>query len=286
MMDRRQFCLQTAGVLAAMPFAAAAGSARARQADRTIKLIVRADDIGSCHAANVACMRSFRDGIARSVEVQVCCPWFYEAARMLRDEPGYDVGVHLTLTSEWAYYKWGPITQSPSLVDASGHFFATNRDFLGAKRDIHEVEKELRAQIELARKHIPQVTHLSSHMGTPTITPELQTLVQKLAAEYRLPIETPGAQGLRWPAENNTPAQQREAALVKALEELKPGLWILVEHPGLDTDEMRAIGHEGYWNVASHRDSVTRSFTSKKVEAVIEERGIQLASYGDTWPRG
>ena len=285
-MDRRQFCLRTVGVLAAMPLGAGSGLAQRRQAGDSIKLIVRADDIGSCHAANVACMRSFRDGIARSVEVQVCCPWFYEAAQMLRAEPGYDVGVHLTLTSEWANYKWGPITQAPSLVDAAGHFFATNRDFLAAKWDVHEVEKELRAQIELARKHIPQVTHLSSHMGTPTITPQLRTLAQKLAAEYKLPIETPGAQGFRWPADNNATAEQREAALVKALEELKPGLWILVEHPGLDTDEMRAIGHEGYWNVAAHRDGVTRSFTSEKVKAIIEKRSIQLVSYGDTWPRG
>ncbi len=283
-MDRRQFCLRTAGVLAAMPLAARLGLAQARQRADQIKLIVRADDIGSAHAANVACIRSFRDGIARSVEVMVPCPWFNEATAMLRETPGYDVGVHLTLTSEWANYKWGPITQAPSLVDSSGHFFATNRDFLAAKWNIHEVEKELRAQIELAKKQIPQVSHLSSHMGTPTSTPELQALVRKLAGEYELPIETPGAQWFRWPADNNTTAEQREAALVKALQELKPGIWILVEHPGLDTDEMRAIGHEGYWNVAAHREGVTRSFTSEKVKEVIKARNIQLVSYGDTWP--
>ncbi|MDI9430700.1 MAG: polysaccharide deacetylase family protein [Planctomycetota bacterium] len=285
-MDRRQFCWRTAGVLAAMPLVAGAGLVQAGQAGDSIKLIVRADDIGSAHAANVACIRSFRDGIARSVEVMAPCPWFNEAVAMLRETPGYDVGVHLTLTSEWANYKWGPITQAPSLVDSSGHFFPTNRDFLAAKWDIHEVEKELRAQIELARKHIPQVTHLSSHMGTPTSTPELRGLVQKLAAEYKLTFETPGAQWFRWPADNNTPAAQREAALVEALEELKPGIWILVEHPGLDTDEMRAIGHEGYWNVAAHRDGVTKAFTSAKVKAAIKKRGIQLASYNDVWPAG
>jgi predicted glycoside hydrolase/deacetylase ChbG (UPF0249 family) len=170
--------------------AAGSGLARAQQAADSIRLIVRADDIGSSHAANLACIQSFRDGIARSVEVMVCCPWFNEAAKMLRDNPGYDVGVHLTLTSEWANYKWGPLTQSPSLVDPNGHFFATNQAFLQAKWDIHEVEKELRAQIELARREIPQVTHLSSHMGTPTIKPELRALVQKLAAEYELTFET------------------------------------------------------------------------------------------------
>lgn len=282
-MDRRQFCWRTAGVLAAMPLANA-GLAQAGQGAEPIRLIVRADDIGSAHGANVACIRSFRDGIARSVEVMAPCPWFNEAAAMLRETPGYDVGVHLTLTSEWANYKWGPITQAPSLVDSNGYFFATTRDFLQSKWNIHEVEKELRAQIELARKMIPQVTHLSSHMGTPTSTPELQTLVRRLAAEYKLLLETPGAQWFRWPADNNTTAERREAALVKALQELKPGIWVLVEHPGLDTDEMRAIGHEGYWNVAAHRDGVTRSFTSELVKEVIKTRNIQLASYADTWP--
>ena len=275
-------CLLVA--LAVVLWVAVGARTQTKPPRQEIKLVVRADDIGSSHAANLACIQSYREGIARSVEVMVPCPWFNEAARMLRENPGYDVGVHLTLTSEWANYKWGPITQAPSLVDSSGYFFATNRDFLAAKWNIHEVEKELRAQIELAGKQIPQVSHLSSHMGTPTSTPELQALVRKLAAEYKLPIETPGAQWFRWPADNSTTAEQREAALVKALEELKPGIWILVEHPGLDTDEMRAIGHEGYWNVAAHRDGVTGSFTSERVKEVIKARNIQLTSYGDMWP--
>ena len=71
---------------------------------------------------------------------------------------------------------------------------------------------------------------------------------------------------------------------MKVLEALGPGTWVLVEHPGLDTPEMRAIGHKGYWNVATHRDAVTRAFTSEKVKAVIMRRGIQLVSYADAWP--
>jgi len=293
-MNGRILCFRRLAVL--LSFVAIAGGAvvgRAGQEQAEIKLIVRADDIGSSHAANVACIQSFREGIARSVEVMAPCPWFGEAAKMLRANPGYDVGVHLTLTSEWENYKWGPLTQAPSLVDASGHFFPTtsqrkgfppNTGFLQSKWNIHEVEKELRAQIELAKKEIPHVSHLSSHMGTPTCTPELRVLVQKLAAEYKLPLDTPGAKHFRWPAGNDATAAQREAALVKALEELGPGIWILVEHPGLDTDEMRAIGHKGYWNVAAHRDAVTKAFTSAKVKEVIRKRGIQLVNYGDTWP--
>jgi len=258
-----------------------------------IKLIVRADDIGSSHTANLACIQSYREGIARSVEVMAPCPWFNEAAQMLRENPGYDVGVHLTLTSEWANYKWGPLTQGPSLVDANGHFFPMtsqradfppNTGFLESKWRIEEVENELRAQIELAKRMIPQVSHLSSHMGTPTCTPELRSLVQRLSKEYKLPIDTPGAKHFRWAADSKASAEQREAALVKALEELQPGVWILVEHPGLDTPEMQGIGHKGYWEVASHRDGVTKAFCSPKVKEVIKKRGIQLVSYGDMWP--
>jgi predicted glycoside hydrolase/deacetylase ChbG (UPF0249 family) len=293
-MNGRTFRFRVFGVaLAVLAFAGRPAVAQAAQDQDAIKLIVRADDIGSCHAANVACIKSYREGIARSVEVMAPCPWFNEAAKMLRENPGYDVGVHLTLTSEWQSYKWGPLTQAPSLVGPNGHFYPTTSQrsdfpphtgFLQSKWNIHEVEKELRAQIELARKEIPQVSHLSSHMGTPTCTPELRALVQKLAAEYKLTFETPGAKHFRWSASSDATAAQREAALIKALEQLTPGVWILVEHPGLDTEEMRAIGHEGYWNVAEHRDAVTRAFTSEKVKEVIKKRGIQVVSYGDVWP--
>ena len=88
-----------------------------------IRLIVRGDDIGSSHAANGACIRCYRDGIVRSVEVMVSAPWFNEAARMLNENPQLDVGVHLTLTSEWENCKWGPLTEAPSLVDEQGHFY-------------------------------------------------------------------------------------------------------------------------------------------------------------------
>jgi hypothetical protein len=280
-------------VLAVVLWLAGGGRTQTRAPQGAIKLVVRADDIGSCHASNVACIQCFQEGIVRSVEVQVPCPWFNEAAKMLRENPACDVGVHLTLTSEWENYKWGPLTQAPSLVDAQGNFYPTTSQrpdfppqtgFLESGWKIDEVEKELRAQIELAKKMIPQVSRLSSHMGTPTCTPELQKLVARLAKEYKLPIEAPGAQYLRWAADSKASAEQREAALVKALEGLQPGVWIVVEHPGLDTPEMQALGHKGYWEVAAHRDGVTRSFTSPRVKEVIQRRGIQLVSYRDVWP--
>ena len=260
------------------------------QQDSKIRLIVRGDDIGSSHTANVACIRCYRDGIVRSVEVMVSAPWFNEAVEMLNEHPQLDVGVHLTLTSEWTNIKWGPLTNAPSLVDQQGHFFPMTSQrqdfppqtgFLQAKPDLAEVEQELRAQIELATSTLPNVTHLTCHMGTATSTPALRSVVEKLAAEYKLPLGVPDA---RSPGRFSTPAMsvdEKIEKLVKLLEKLEPGLWLIVEHPGLDTPEMRAIGHKGYENVAADRAAVTAAFTSPRVQEVIHRRGIALVSYGD-----
>ena len=257
-----------------------------------IRLIVRGDDIGSCHAANVGCIESYKNGIVRTVEVMAPCPWFHEAAKMLRENPGLDVGVHLVLTSEWEFYRWGPLTRAPSLVDKEGHFFPATRQrrdfppntgFLQANPKIEEVEKELRAQIELAMEKIPNVSHLTCHMGTANSTPELRALVTRLSQEYKLPLGLPGAKRAGGFGGTRTTPEEKEAALVKILESLKPGLWLFVDHPGMDTPEMRAIGHVGYRHVAADRSGVTKAFTSKKVKRVIEKRRIRLISYADLY---
>lgn len=273
--------------LAVCLFLADSGQA---QENAPIRLIVRGDDIGSSHTANVACIRCFRDGIVRSVEVMVPAPWFNEAAKMLRENPKLDVGVHLTLTSEWENCKWGPMTGSPSLADDRGHFFpmtSQRKDFpphtgfLQANPKLEEVERELRAQIEGALDTLPNVTHLSCHMGTASSTPDLSALVNRLAEEYKLPVGVAGARSPgRFSSPDMTPDEKVEK-LVTLLENLQAGLWLIVEHPGLDTPEMRAIGHKGYENVAADRAGVTAAFTSEKVKEVIRRRGIQLVSYGD-----
>jgi predicted glycoside hydrolase/deacetylase ChbG (UPF0249 family) len=258
--------------------------------EKEIRLIVRGDDIGSCHAANEACIRCCRDGIVRSLEIMVPTPWYKEAVKMLKENPGIDVGVHLTLTSEWQFYKWGPVTHAPSLVDRHGHFFpmtSQRRDFppgtgfLQAKPKLDEVEKELRAQIELALADLPNVSHLSSHMGTPTASPELRAIVERLSKKYRLPLEAPGARPAGYLGGPNATPEEKEAAMLRIVEGLTPGTWLFVDHPGLDTPEMRAIGHVGYETVAADRAGVTRAFTSDKVKEAIKRRGIRLISYAE-----
>jgi hypothetical protein len=218
-MERRAF-LQAA---VALPMAAAANS-RAWGAEDGIRLIVRADDIGSSHAANVACIKCYRQGVARSVEVMVPCPWFNEAVEMLNANPAYDVGVHRTLTSEWTNLKWRPMTHCPSLVDDQDNFYAIvwPNPNIGpacsireANPKIEEIERELRAQIELAVHKIKSVTHLSAHMGFTSASPELAAVVDKLSQEYRLPARIDGARGVRMERANTS--DQKIAAFVKML---------------------------------------------------------------------
>ncbi len=251
-------------------------------------MLVRGDDMGVAQAANEACIQSSRQGIVRSVEVIAPGAWFLDAVRLLKENPDLDVGVHLCLTSEWERCKWRPLTHAPSLVDDDGYFrpttsqrkdFPPNTGFLQANPKLEEVEKELRAQIELVRKHLPRASHVSAHMGTPTATPELRALVNRLAEEYKLRLENRDlkpARGFR-----GSTAAEREAALVDLVEKLEPGRWLLVEHPGLDTSEMRGFGHLGYFNVATDREGVTKAFTSPKVREAIQRRGIKLISYRD-----
>src|SRR4029078_6203134 len=87
------------------------------------RLIVRGDDMGFSHAANEELIKCYKEGIQRSIEVIVPSPWFPEAVKLLAKEPGIDVGVHLTLTSEWENIKWRPLTDCPSLTDSSGYFY-------------------------------------------------------------------------------------------------------------------------------------------------------------------
>jgi predicted glycoside hydrolase/deacetylase ChbG (UPF0249 family) len=257
-----------------------------------IRLLVRADDMGAAQAINEACIKSARDGVATSVEVIVPGPWFLDAVRLLKENPGLDVGVHLTLTSEWERVKWRPLTHAPSLVDADGYFrpatrqrpdFPPGTGFVEAGPKLEEVERELRAQIEAARRHLgKQVSHVSAHMLAAAATPELRELTERLAKEYGLRLEAGGRmKHAGWFGDNTSSGEQREQALVDLVEKLEPGLWLIVEHPGFDTPEMRNIGHKGYENVAADRAAVTNAFTSAKVKEVVARRKIRLVSYAD-----
>jgi predicted glycoside hydrolase/deacetylase ChbG (UPF0249 family) len=253
-----------------------------------IRLLVRADDMGVALGVNEACIRSVKDGIARSVEVIVPGPWFLDAVKRLQENPEIDVGIHLCLTSEWERVKWRPISASPSLADKDGYFYPMTRqrkDFppgtglFDAAPKPEDIERELRAQIETLKRHIPRLSHASAHMGAATGTPEAKAITEKLCKEFGLRLEAKGLKGVRgWSGSQKSP-EQKEIDLAAAIEKLEPGTYLIVEHPGLDTDEMRAMGHKGYENVAADRAGVTRAFTSEKVKQAVKARGVVLISH-------
>jgi chitin disaccharide deacetylase len=266
-------------------------ASRADAASKEIRLLVRGDDMGMATAINHACIESYRDGIVRSVEIMVPCPWFLEAVRLLQKNPDLDVGVHLTLTSEWENLKWRPLTQAPSLVDADGYFFPMvwpnpnlppGTSLRESSWKIAEIEAELRAQIETALRHLPLVSHLSAHMGFTSLDPSIAALVRTLAREYNLESETGGEPLKRFPGWGRTRSvTERIAHFVRTLESLEPGTYLFIEHPAYDVPEMRALGHKGYEDVAVDRAAVTAVFTSPEVKAAIQRNGICLISYQD-----
>ena len=256
------------------------------------RLLVRIDDMGFSHAANIACIETYTAGIAQSVEVMVPGPWFEEAVQMLREHPGLDVGVHLVLTSEWANLKWRPLTYAKSLVDEDGYFFPMiwkNKRFpaLGYLQSqewlLSEVEAEWRAQIELAKKKIPQLSHVSGHMGCQNISPAATALLLRLAEEYALDIHWEKAGVKRVPSwsGNQYNAAEKENRFIEMLKQLGPGDWLLVEHPAYDVLELKTVGHPGYENVGEDRDGVTKVLTSKKVSDLLKTLDIELISYLD-----
>mgnify|MGYP002276930391 CR=1 FL=1 len=259
--------------------------------DDQIFLLVRADDMGFSHAGNEACIDVYKNGIARSVEVIVPAPWFPEAVTLLKNYPDYDVGIHLSLTSEWENMKWRPVSHAPSLVDENGYFYPTfwaGDNFPKEKTLTHnnwkaeDVEKELRAQIELAMKHIPNISHVSFHMGGNHADPTFGEIFNKLANEYGLmsSLEEFGVKrfdGFKGARD----AGSKINNFLEALENVTPGKYLFVEHPGYDTPELRALHHKGYEDVAIDRDGVTKAWTDERVKAVIERRGIRLINYSD-----
>src|SRR5260221_9462247 len=153
-------------------------------------LIIHADDLGMTHSVNEATIKALDTGLVNSASIMVPCPWFPEIADYAKSHPDLDFGLHLTLTSERVYYRWGPVASRdkvPSLVDENGYF---HHDWLPDTRiDPNDVETELRAQIARARSMGVKPTHLDSHQNRLFQTnKDLFAVILRVAHENNLPI--------------------------------------------------------------------------------------------------
>jgi predicted glycoside hydrolase/deacetylase ChbG (UPF0249 family) len=167
-------------------------NAHAQQVPTSLpQLLIRLDDIGMNHSVNMAVEKLAKTGMPLSASVQFACPWYQEAVEILKNYPNVSVGVHLTLTSEWKNYRWGPVTGRtavPSLVDSIGYFYQSTEAFEKSGYKIEEVELELSAQIERALASGLMISYIDPHMGVALSTPELRALTEKLAHKYKLGI--------------------------------------------------------------------------------------------------
>lgn len=256
-----------------------------------IRLIVKGDDMAAAHGINVATIDAYKRGVLTTTNVIVPGPWFPEAVRLLAENPGLDVGVHLALTSEWDNVKWRPLTHAPSLVDRDGYFFAMVQPRPGfppktslreSDWSIAEIERELRAQLALAKRHIPQATYTWNHMGFTSLSPEVRDLVARLSQEHGLVVPADlGIQMLGSVYESRDTGAVKAEKLAAKLETLGPGLWLHIDHAATDDPEMRAYGHLGYEWVAADRSAVLEAWTSPRVREAITRRRIKLTSYRD-----
>lgn len=260
------------------------------------ELVIRIDDMGALHSVNVASIDTYQNGIAKSVEVLAVGSWFPEAVKMLKENHGLDVGIHLAITSEWENVKWRPLTHCPSLVDENGYFYpmmGPNPAYPGqsimeqmAKFDIKEIEQEFRAQIELALKNIPNITHLSGHMMSTGFSKEVNEMVKRLSAEYGLPSIDRMDSGKEYGFEYigydgpKATAQEKIASFIKALEKTEPGkTYVFIDHPAYNDSEMETVMHVGYEDVAVDRQGVTDLLKSPEVLEAIKAKGIKLLSF-------
>jgi predicted glycoside hydrolase/deacetylase ChbG (UPF0249 family) len=227
-------------------------------------VIVNCDDLGSTRSANVAVYEGLRSGVATSATLMVPCPWARDAASMYRGE---DVGVHLTLNSEWETYRWGPITHSPSLLDGDGGFPRTVQDTWD-HGDIEEVRKECRAQIERAIFWGFDVSHLDSHMGTLQLRADFFDVYLEMAVEFGLPLRMAPASaqrpigfpyrtlaedaGVLFPDHFVYTSVGSRRTIEKALFDLRPGVTEVYVHPAVDTDELRSSHPDWAQRVEDH----------------------------------
>ena len=282
--SRRGFLEKSGGAVATL------GLARAAEARGGVRLLVRADDIGATRSVNEAIIRTFEDGIVRTTELMVPTPWFPDAVARLKTMPDeLDVGLHLVMTSEWEAMRWRPLTTVPSLVGADGYFRASvwpregqepSEAIVGSPWKLEEVERELRAQIEIGLRHCPRISHFTTHMAFEKADPAIAELVKRLAKEVgcETSAEVEAATSFRgWEKEQE--AEARVSTFIERLGKLSPGLHRMVVHPALDDAEMRALGHEGYRVVARNLGAETEVLTNDRVKGTIERLGIRLVSY-------
>ncbi len=255
-------------------------------------LIVNADDFGMCHANVEATFQTLKDGIISSTTLMVPCPWSPLAIQLLKSNPDFAFGVHLTLIAEHSTYRWGPVASRDrvsTLLDEDGYFYLNSRSAeMLAVAELEEVEIEYRAQIDVVLKAGLAPTHLDWHCLYDGGRPDITELTFRLAREHGLAMRVHGTEsielchGHELPANDHgvldsysMPSEGKTEQYIKLLRALPAGLSEWALHPGLGNTESLAMEPVG-WDV---RKADYDFAMSPEARAAVEEEGITLLDY-------
>lgn len=263
-------------------------------------LILHADDLGVAHSENRASMSALEKNAVSSASIMVPCPWFPEIVAYASANRSKDLGVHLTITSEWKHYKWGPVTSRDSvssLTNKDGYFYSSV-DSVAALGSAAEVEIELRNQVKKAYGTGVDVTHLDVHMGAAASTPEFVAAYLRVGREFHLPvlmdnriyaINDPGITSLlddrtvvldklymMEPADYKNGAKQFYTGVIKNLE---PGLNCLLVHLAHDDEEMQGVTKEHPEYGAAWRQADFDFVTSAECADLLKENKVKLVTW-------
>jgi predicted glycoside hydrolase/deacetylase ChbG (UPF0249 family) len=262
-------------------------------------VIIHADDLGETHAVNAAALKAIESGTINSASLMVACPWFPEMVDYAKSHPDADFGLHLTMTSERVYYRWGPVASSdkvPSLLDENKYF---HHDWEHNQHaDPREAEIEIRAQIERALAMGVRPTHLDSHQYRLIFSgKDLFDTGLRVAHEYKLPLfvtrdwftDYPYLEKSLGPndividhevtmAPSVSPEKWNDF-YIQALKNLKPGVTEFVIHPGLDDEELRAATRERATWGAAWRQRDYDFFTGSAFREILVQQKIHLITW-------
>ena len=262
-------------------------------------LIVHADDLGMMRSVNAASIKAFETGLVNSGSIMVPCPWLPDIAAYARKHPQADLGLHLTLTSEWTTYRWGPVLPKDrvsSLLDKSGYLYLTESE-AAAQANPTEVEAEIRAQIERARSFGIQPTHLDSHMGTLYQNKALFEILLRVAREYKLPtrISKEAIASVSYlqsllksedvvidriiSIEPGVSPEGWEKFYTDGIKSIQPGVTEVIVHLAYDDEEMRAATADHPDWGAAWRQRDLQFFTSDKFRKLLQENQIKLITW-------
>lgn len=268
-------------------------------------LIVHADDLGMAHSINRASIKGLESGMVSSASIMIPCPWLPEIAAYARSHPAADLGLHLTLNSEWILYRWGPVLPKdrvPSLLDKSGYFYLTETE-AAAHIDPKEAEAEIRAQIARARALGIQPTHLDSHMGTLYQNQALFETLFRVARDNKLLIRVsqeqfaaaPFLPSLLGPDDvvmnsiisigPDIPARDWSKFYGDAIKNIQPGITEMIVHLAYDDEEMRglAFDHPNWGSEWRQRDF--QFVTSDAFRKLLQENNVKLVTWREVSQR-